>query len=111
MTGGLETKFGDELPLLPADELFGHVELFNRWGKLYYECTYLSSNVTAPANFNTVMTSVPSRVIQTTGFVATPRDWLTIKFEAANIANADVRDIGDFPLPGLSFFGSIKVSL
>lgn len=107
VTGGGETKFGDELPLLPADELFGHVELFNDWGKLYYECTYLSSNVTDPANFQ----RVPSRIIQTTGLVATPRDWLTIKFEAANIANADVRDVGDFPLPGLSFFGSIKVSL
>ena len=106
-TGGGETKFGNQLPLLPADEIFGHIELFNRWGKLYYEYTYLSANTTVPSNFE----GVPSRVIQTTGLVATPRDWITIKFEAANIANADVRDVGNFPLPGLSFFGSIKVSL
>lgn len=98
---------GNQLPLRPADQLFARTELFNRWGKLFYECTYISSNPTDPVNF----IIVPSRSIHTVGLVATPRDWLAIKFEAANITNADVRDLGDFPLPGLSFFGSVKVSL
>jgi outer membrane receptor protein involved in Fe transport len=98
---------GKQLPLRPADELFARTELFNPWGKLYYEYTYLSSDPTDFINF----TIVPSRSVHTVGFVATPRDWIAIKFEAANITNADIRDLGDFPLPGLSFFGSIKVTL
>ena len=98
---------GNQLPLRPADELFARAELFNPWGKLYYEYTYISSDPTDPVNFIVV----PSRSIHTVGFVATPRAWIAIKFEAANITNADIRDLGDFPLPGLSFFGSIKVTL
>ncbi len=98
---------GNPIPLRPADDVFARTELFNTWGKLYYEYTYLGSDTTDEFNF----TVVPSRSIHTVGFVATPRNWLTIKFEAANIANADIRDLGNFPLPGLSFFSSIKVTL
>ena len=99
--------FGNQLPLLPADELFARTELFNNWGKLFYEYTYISSNPTDPINF----TTVPSRSIHTVGMAVSPLDWLEIKFQAANITNADIRDLANFPLPGLSFFGSIKVTL
>jgi outer membrane cobalamin receptor len=102
-----DSPFGDQLPLRPADEVFARTELFNDWGKLFYEYTYVSSNPTDPANF----IIVPSRSIHTIGMAATPRPWIAIQFEAANITNADVRDLGDFPLPGLSFFGSIKVTM
>lgn len=99
--------FGNQLPFRPADELFARTELFNDWGKIYYEYTYISSDPTDPINF----TPVPGRSISTVGLVATPRPWLALKFEAVNITNADVRDLAGFPLPGLSFFGSIKVTL
>jgi iron complex outermembrane receptor protein len=104
---GLPDQQGNPLPLRPADELFARTELFNAWGKLYYEYTYISSDTTDLYNLGTV----PSRSIHTLGLVATPLPWLAVKFEAANITNADIRDLGDFPLPGLSFFGSIKVTL
>jgi iron complex outermembrane receptor protein len=99
--------FGNQLPLRPADDLFVRPELFNEWGRVFYEYTYVSSNPTDPVNF----IIVPSRSIHTVGLAVTPLDWLTVQFEAANITNADVRDLGDFPLPGVSFFGSIKVTL
>jgi len=54
---------------------------------------------------------VPSRSIHTVGASVQPLDWLSIQFEAANITNADIRDLGDFPLPGLTLFGSITVTL
>jgi len=102
-----DSPYGNQLPLRPADELFTHFAVFNEWGKLYYEYTYVSSDPTDPANF----IIVPSRSVHTLGLVATPRPWLAIKFAAVNITNADIRDLGDFPLPGLSFFGSVQVTL
>jgi len=104
---GIPSRDGNQLPLRPADELFLHLEGFGRWGKLYYEYTYISSDPTDPANFIVV----PSRSIHNLGAVATPLEWLTVRFEAVNILNADVRDLGDFPLPGLTFFGGIEVNL
>jgi len=98
---------GRQLPLLPDDELFVRATLFNEWGSVFYEYNYISSDPTDFINFITV----PSRSIHTVGFSATPLDWLEIKFEAANITNANIRDLGDFPLPGLSFFGGVKVAL
>jgi iron complex outermembrane receptor protein len=102
-----DNPFGNQLPLRPADDLFVRTELFNEWGRFFYEYTYISSDPTDPANF----IIVPSRSIHTLGLTVTPRDWIAFKFEAANITNADIRDLGDFPLPGVSFFGSIKVTL
>jgi iron complex outermembrane receptor protein len=102
-----DNPFGNQLPLRPADDLFARTELFNDWGKVFYEYTYISSDPTDPFNF----IIVPSRSIHTVGCTITPLSWLAFKFEAANITNADIRDLGDFPLPGVSFFGSIKVTL
>jgi len=98
---------GKQLPLRPADELFVRAETFNDLGRVYYEFTYVSSNPTTPGNF----VVVPSRAIHTVGAALQPLAWLEVRFEAANITNADVRDLGDFPLPGLSFFGGIRVML
>lgn len=98
---------GKQLPLRPANELFVRAESFADWGRAYYEYTYVSSNPTTPGNFIVV----PSRSIHTVGAAALPLPWLVVRFEAANITNADVRDLGDFPLPGLSFFGGIRVAL
>ncbi|MEO8602167.1 MAG: TonB-dependent receptor [bacterium] len=98
---------GNQLPLRPNDELFTRLEGFVDWGRLYYEYTFISSDPTTVANF----LFVPSRSIHTIGATLQPLDWLEIKFEAINLANADVRDLGDFPLPGLTLFGGIKVTL
>ncbi len=98
---------GQPLPLLPGDELFARGEIFERWGKLYYEFTYVGPNTETPSGF----TTVPSRAIHTVGARLQPLDWLEITFEAANITDNQIRDLGDFPLPGLSFFGGFKVAL
>lgn len=98
---------GNQLPLRPADELFARLEGYVDWGRAYYEYTFISSDPTSVGNFIVV----PSRSIHTVGASVSPTDWLEIRFEAANLANADIRDLGDFPLPGLSFFGGIRVNL
>jgi iron complex outermembrane receptor protein len=98
---------GNQLPLRPADELFVRAEAFVDWGSTWYEYTFVSSDPTSVGNFVTV----PSRSIHTVGAAVQPLDWLSLQFEAANITDADIRDLGDFPLPGLTLFGSITVTL
>ncbi|HSP98188.1 MAG TPA: TonB-dependent receptor [Candidatus Dormibacteraeota bacterium] len=98
---------GNQLPLRPDDEIFVRVETFVDWGSTYYEYTFVSSDPTTVGNFITV----PSRSIHTVGASVRPYPWLAIEFQAANITNADIRDLGDFPLPGLTLFGSITVTL
>ncbi|MBX3026669.1 TonB-dependent receptor [bacterium] len=98
---------GNQLPLRPDDELFLRLEAFVPWASTYYEYTFISSNPTTVGNFITV----PSRSIHTVGASLQPYPWMTVQFQAANITNADIRDLGDFPLPGLTLFGSITVTL
>lgn len=100
----VDSPEGNQLPLRPADELFVRPRLFNDWASVWYEFTYLSANPTDADNFEIV----PSRSIHTVGCSVQPLPWLTARFEAANVTNADIRDLGDFPLPGLSFFGGLK---
>jgi iron complex outermembrane receptor protein len=102
-----DNPFGNQLPLRPPDDLFVHTELFNEWGRFFYDYTYVSEDAVKPSNFELA----PSRSIHTLGVAVTPRDWLSLKFEAINITNANVTDLGDFPLPGVTFFGTIKVTL
>lgn len=106
-TSGRRNYDGKQLPLRPANELFLRANVFNARARGYYEYTFISSNPTSIAGFNTV----PDRSIHTIGAALLPRDWLEFKCEAANLANADLRDLGDFPLPGLTLFIGVKVSL
>jgi outer membrane cobalamin receptor len=100
----VDSPEGNQLPLRPSDELFVRPRVFAAWGSLYYEFTFLGDNPTDTDNFVTV----PSRTIHTIGGTVKPLSWLTARLEIANLADADVRDLGDFPLPGLSVFGGLK---
>ncbi len=100
----VDSPEGNQLPLRPNDELFLRPRIFNDWASLYYEFTYLSENPTDRDNFLVVA----RRSIHTLGCTVQPLDWLTARLEAANVADADIRDLGAFPLPGLSIFGGLK---
>jgi outer membrane receptor protein involved in Fe transport len=100
----IDSPEGNQLPLRPADELFVQPRLFADKGAIYYQYTYLSANPTDADNFEIV----PSRSIHTVGLSVQTLPWLSLRFEAVNLGNADVRDLGDFPLPGLSFFGGAQ---
>lgn len=99
----VDSPEGNQLPLRPNEELFVRPRLFADWGSLYYELTFVGDNPTDADNF----VVVPSRTIHTVGGTLQALPWLTARLELANLADADVRDLGDFPLPGLSVFGGI----
>ena len=96
---------GKQLPGRPQNELYTRLELFGPLGRLFYEFNFVSGNFTDAANFN----EVPSRDVHTIGFTARPRDWLAVTFEARNVTDNQISDVGGFPLPGRSFFGTVKV--
>ncbi len=100
----IDSPEGNQLPLRPANELFFRPRIFNDWGSLYYELTYQDENPTDRDNF----LIVPSRTVHTIGGTWKPLPWLTAKLEVANLADADIRDLGDFPLPGISVFGGLE---
>lgn len=102
--GSIDSPEGNQLPLRPKHELFVRPRLYTDWGSVYYEYTYLSENPTDVDNF----LIVPPRSIHSLGCAVEPWPWLSVRFEVTNVTDSDVRDAGNFPLPGRSFFGSVK---
>lgn len=100
----VQSPEGNRLPLRPADELRVQPRLFNDWGSLHYTFTYLGDNPTDRDNFLVV----EPRSIHTVGCTVNALSWLTARLEVVNVTDADVRDLGAFPLPGLSVFGGLK---
>lgn len=96
-----------QLPGRPRDEWYTRLQLFNAYGKLFYELSVSDGNYLDQANY----VSVPARDIHTVGVAGNLRPWLRLSFEARNLTDNAVRDLAGFPLPGLSFFGTVQVQL
>jgi iron complex outermembrane receptor protein len=96
---------GKQLPGRPADELYARLEFFGPRGKLYYEFNFVGGNFLDPKNFQ----SVPSRDIHSVGCALQAAERLTLSVEARNLTDNQISDVGGFPLPGRSFFGSAKI--
>jgi vitamin B12 transporter len=94
---------GNQLPGRPADELYTRLEVFNSRGKLFYEFNYVSGNYLDELNF----LPVPSRDVHSLGWSLQVLPALTLSFEARNITDNQVSDVGGFPLPGRSYFGRV----
>jgi len=101
----IPSQHGKQLPGRPANELYTQAELFNQYGKLYYELSLVSGNFLDQVNFM----EVPSRDVHTLGVSWNASTHLTLSFEAQNITNNQISDVGGFPLPGRSFFGTVTV--
>ena len=53
---------------------------------------------------------MPSRDVHSLGCSWQVLPPLTLSFEARNITDNQVSDVGGFPLPGRSFFGSVRMN-
>jgi len=100
---------GHQLPGRPVDELYTRLELFNAYGKLFYEFNYVSDNYLTESHFS-IFEPVPSRDVHSVGCSWQVVPALTLSFEARNITDNQVSDVGGFPLPGRSYFGSVRVN-
>ncbi len=95
---------GRQLPGRPADEVYARTQLFAAQGELYYEFNLVSGNFTGERNLN----RIPTRDVHTLGAVARVFDRLTLSVEARNLTDNQISDVGGFPLPGRSYFGTVK---
>ncbi len=99
---------GKQLPGRPADELYTRLELVQAPAKLYYEFNFVSGNFFDQANFQK---PTSDRRVHTLGLRFNLTEWAALNFEAQNFTDSQVSDVGGFPLPGRSFFGTISCKL
>jgi outer membrane cobalamin receptor len=97
----IPSQRGKQLPGRPANDLYTHVEFYERRGRVYYEFNLVSGNFLDLVNFK----SVPTRDTHTFGWVWQVTDHLGLSFEARNVTNNQISDVAGFPLPGRAFFG------
>jgi iron complex outermembrane receptor protein len=93
----------NSLQLRPAHGLFNRLEVFNRLVKIFWEYNYLGDNYLDQANFFLV----ESRSIHNLGFSLYPIKHTTVTFEIRNLGNEQIADVRGYPLPGISFVGTV----
>lgn len=96
-----------QLPGRPRDELYLRTALDLGPFTLSYELNHIAKNYLDRVNFR----AVDSRDLHALGFAYRPTAWLRLGVEARNVTDEQAEDVAGFPLPGRSFFGSIKINL
>jgi len=96
---------GKRLPGLPEDEAYVRAEIYHAWARLFYDVNLIGDNFADRYNLQ----RVPSRDIHGLGLSLTlPKRALTATFEVKNLADDRTADFAGFPLPGRSFFGTLR---
>ncbi|HYD49523.1 MAG TPA: TonB-dependent receptor, partial [Terriglobales bacterium] len=98
---------GKQLPLRPRDEVYGRLQFGPEPWQAYYEINWIGENFLAVDNLRTVA----DRLIHTAGGKVAPWPWLSLGLEARNFGNDRAEDASGYPLPGRSFFGTLKATL
>ena len=102
---GISYLNDNPLPGRPQNELSIRPALFRkRWGEIFYTFDYMDGNYLDRAG----RLEVPARRIHGAGITVIPVEDLSVTFEAKNIGNDRVIDVLGYPLPGRSYFGTIK---
>ena len=102
---GIPARDGNQLPGRPEHALYARTEYHLGPGQVFYECDFLAKNFLDQANFR----EVDSRTVHTIGLASRlPWPAFEVTFELRNFTNNQIEDIGGFPLPGRSVFGSIR---
>jgi iron complex outermembrane receptor protein len=99
------SRNGARLPGRPQDEGYVRAEVFGDVGRAFYEASFIGDNFRAPGERD----RIGSRTIHNVGVSMIPaRTGLTLTFEVKNIGDDRVSDFEGFPLPGRSFFGTVR---
>lgn len=103
-TSEVPSRRGNQLPGRPQHEAYVRVEAHGKGWMPFYELSFTSGNFLDQANLQESDRSA----VHTLGLQYAFRTWpVTLTFEARNFTDDQVEDFGGFPLPGLSFFGTV----
>jgi len=105
--GDVPSQRGKQLPGRPRDELYLRAAIDHGPFTLYYELNHIAENYLDRVNFQ----KVGSRELHGIGIAARPYAWLRLGLDARNLTDQRTEDVAGFPLPGRSYFGTVKVSL
>jgi len=106
-TSGLPGLNGHFLPGRPVHEASGKAVLFNDWGKVFADVTFIDDNFLDSINVQ----KVNNRVLMGAGVSASFLKRLTTTVEGKNLLNDRISDIVGFPLPGRSFYAKLEVKI
>jgi len=102
---GIPARDGNHLPGRPVHSLYARAEYHVGPAQLFYELDFLASNFLDQANFR----EVDSRTVHTIGVTSRlPWPGFEVSLELRNLSDNQIEDVGGFPLPGRSVFGSIR---
>lgn len=106
-TSGLPGTSGKILPGRPQHEVSGQSSLFNHWGKLFTQLTYMDGNYLDSQN----LLRISHRLLWSSGLSWSPTEWVTTSLEAKNLLNDQIQDVIGFPLPGRSYYAKVEFSI
>jgi iron complex outermembrane receptor protein len=94
-----------QLPGRPRDQAYFRAEAFGDWARFFYEVNLIGENFRSRGERDLV----PSRNIHNIGLTVTPPGTgLGLTFEVKNLTDDQTADFQGFPLPGRSFFGTVR---
>jgi len=102
---GISYLDDNPLPGRPRNELHTRAALFKKKkGEIFHKFDYLDGNFLDRAGY----LQVPARRIHGAGITVKPVKGLSVTLEVKNIGNEQVSDLLGYPLPGRSYFGTVK---
>lgn len=102
----IPSRHGNDLPGQPRVDVFARLEWGAERASIFTEVHYLGSSYLDSAN----LARISARDIVNVGARYSPTGWMdgsTFAFEARNVTDDQVADVFGYPLPGVSFFGSL----
>ncbi len=97
---------GKQIPGRPEHKAFVRSQVFWKTISVFGEFNFIDGNYITRANTKLL----DEREIFNAGVVVSPVDHIKVAFELKNLTDEQVEDVRGFPLPGRSYFGTIKAT-
>ncbi len=98
---------GNQLPGRPEHEVFNRAELSAGPVRVFHEFRWIGGNYLDRANYR----EVSARSLHNLGVTVAAGPRVSVTVEAKNLTDNQISDVLGFPLPGRSYFATVRVQL
>ncbi len=98
---------GNQLPGRPEHEVFNRAELSVGRVRVFHELRWIGGNYLDRANYR----EVSARALHNLGLTVALGSKATLTLEGRNLTDNRITDVLGFPLPGRSYFATVRVEL